>query len=285
MHEVHGFDIHYSIEDASCNAKMGMKAVLRLKQKYHQLDGIMGPQCSVACEPVGLYTAALNIPQVSARCVSNRLSDKKIFPTFTTARGYSKSWTVTVLSVLQKLGWKTFSIVTSNYAVFKLEAKRQQKLCEDHGMVVKLYTFSTTVRGGKVDQKKLNTLRKLLHGLKAKSRVTLMYMYDRDIRNFLTLARFESLLSEDHIFIGFDHTYRGTMIEEKYIRPDLTDSVVYEGVITITENYITGTAMWDEFKEEMVSSLSMQNYSQDQIETVLKKTIPYAGEGKTFRSK
>ena len=111
-----------------------------------------------------------------------------------------------------------------------------------------------------------------------------MYMYDRDIRNFLILAKYERLLSEDHVFIGFDPTYRGTMIETKYIRPDLTDAVVYEGVLAITEDYTLGTTMWNEFKNRMVPSLSMKNYSQIQIETVLQKTAPYSGERKTFRS-
>ena len=98
--KVHGFDIQYSIEDTSCNSKIGMKAVLKLQKKYKQLDGIVGPRCSVVCEPVGLWAAALNIPLVSARCNSNKLSDKKNYPTFTSARGYSKSMTVILVSLL-----------------------------------------------------------------------------------------------------------------------------------------------------------------------------------------
>ena len=277
-YEVASFDIHYNMEDSYCNAKIGMKAVLRLKQKYHQLDGIFGPQCSVACEPVGLYTAALNIPQISARCTSNKLSDKKIYPTFTSARGYSKSWTVIVLSLLQKLGWNALSIVTNDAPVFKLEAKRQQKLCEEHGMNVQLYTISSTVRGDKVDKKKLDTLRRLLLGMKEKSRVTLMYMYDKDIRNLLILAKYEELLNKDHVFIGFNPTYRGTMAEVKYIEPHLTDALVYDGVIAITGDHATDTARWNEFMNEMALALSMKNYTQDEIEMTLKKTGPYSGE-------
>ena len=279
-HKVHGYDIHYSMEDSSCNPKMGMKAVLKLKEKFHQLDGIIGPQCSVACEPVGLYAAALNVPLVSVRCLSNKLSDKKTYPTFTTARGYSKYRSVVVLSLFRKLGWTTFSIATTDVPLFKQEAKLQQKLSEEHGMDVQLYTFSSTVPGVNVDHEKLSTLRVLLHGMKEKSRVTLMYMYDEDIRNFLILAKFEGLLCEDHMFIGFVPAYRGTMIAAKYIMPDLRDSVVYQGVIAVSEDYATETAMWNEFDSEMALSLSMKNYSQNQIKTTLRKAEPHSGERK-----
>ena len=56
------YDIQYIIEDTSCNAKIGMKAIIKLKNELHGLDGIIGSQCSVVCEPVALLTAAWNIP-------------------------------------------------------------------------------------------------------------------------------------------------------------------------------------------------------------------------------
>ena len=106
--QVHGYDIYYTIEDTSCNSKIGMKSALKLKKKHHHMDGIIGSRCSVVCEPVGLWAAALNIPFVSARCMSNKLSDKKNYPTFTSARGNFKSSTAIFLHLLQKLGWTTF---------------------------------------------------------------------------------------------------------------------------------------------------------------------------------
>ena len=71
-------------------------------------------------------------------------------------------------------------------------------------MNVQLYTISSTVKGVWVDQKKLDTLRTLLCGMKAKKRVTLMYMYDKDIRHLLILAKYEGILNNDHVFIGFN---------------------------------------------------------------------------------
>ena len=277
-HEVHDYNIHYSMEDTSCNPKIGMKAVLKLKKKYQQLDAIIGPRCSLACEPVGLYAAALNIPQVGTRCISDKLSDKKNYPTFTSARGFSKSVTVIIFSLLQKLGWSSFSIVTSDFPLFKLAAEQLRKLSEEHGMKVQLLTCSSTVRGGKVDQKKLNTLRQLLHGLRENSRVTLIYKYDEEARNVLILARYEGLLSEDHVFIGFDSAYRGTRIAVKYIEPELTDNVVYEGVIAVTEDDNPKTKEWKKFQNEIASSLSKKNFTQTKIETVLEKAESYTGE-------
>ena len=275
--QVHGYDIHYGIEDTSCNSKIGMKAALKLKKKYHHMDGIIGSRCSVVCEPVGLWAAALNIPLVSARCTSSKLSDKKNYPTFTTARGYIKSSAMIFLSLLQKLGWTTFSIVTSHIPIFKLAAERIQKLSEKHGMKVQLFTFSSTVQGGNIDQEKLITLRRLLQGMKENSKITLMYMYDTDARNLLILAKFEGLLSEDHVFIGFDAANRGTLMAVKHIEPDLTDKVVYDGVIAVTEDYSQDTEEWKQLQIEIAMSLSTKNFSWEQIQTVLKEAEPYTG--------
>ena len=46
------------------------------------LDGIIGPTCSGVCINVGLMAAAWNIPMVSQSCMSERLSDKNVYPTF-----------------------------------------------------------------------------------------------------------------------------------------------------------------------------------------------------------
>ena len=274
--QVHGYDIHYGIEDTSCNSKIGMKAALKLKKKYHHMDGIIGSRCSVVCEPVGLWAAALNIPLVSAKCNSNKLSDKKNYPTFTSARGYITSSSMIVFLMLQKLGWTTFSIITSDLPLFKLAADQPWELSKEHGMNVQLFTFSSTVKGYEINQEKVNTLRLLLHGLKYDSRITLMY--DADARNFLILAKYEGILSENHVFIGFDSVYRGTLIAVKNIEPELSDTVVYEGVIAITEDDVPKTEEWKKFQNEIALSLLTKNYSQDQIEIVLKKAEPYTGE-------
>ena len=71
---------------------------------------------------------------------------------------------------------------------------------------------------------------------------------------------------------------RGTMIEVKYIRPDLTDAVVYQGVVTVTEDYATEAEIRNKFDSEMVLSLTKKSYSQNQIKSALTKAEPHSGE-------
>ena len=109
-------------------------------------------------------------------------------------------------------------------------------------------------------------------------------MYDKDIRNLLILVKYVELLNKDHVFIGFNPSYRGSIAEVKYIEPHLTDALVYDGVIAITGDHVTETARWNEFMNEMTLALSMKNYTLGEIKTMLRKTGPYTGEIKTFRS-
>ena len=103
-------------------------------------------------------------------------------------------------------------------------------------------------------------------------------MYDTEVRNFLILARYEGLLSEDHVFIGFNSAYRGTRIAVKYIEPELTDTIVYEGIIAVTEDDSPKTKEWKKFQCEIASSLSKKNFSRNQIRTVLSKAESYTGK-------
>ena len=109
-----------------------------------------------------------------------------------------------------------------------------------------------------------------------------MYMYDTDARNLLILAKFEGLLSVDHVFIGFDAANRGTLMTVKNIEPHITDNVVYEGVMSVTEDYSPDTAEWKQFQIEIALSLSTKNFSWEQIKTVLKEAEPYTGNRNMF---
>ena len=64
-------------------SKLGFKAAVEAWSESADLDGLVGPSCSVVCQPVGLLAASWNIPMVSFFCTSGPLSDKETYPTFT----------------------------------------------------------------------------------------------------------------------------------------------------------------------------------------------------------
>ena len=272
-----GYEIHYSMEDTTCNPKVGMKAVLKLQNKYKQLDAIIGPRCSIVCKPVGLLAAAWNIPQISDRCISSVLSNKKMYPTFTSVRGQTKALSKIFQNIFQIFDWRRITIVTSDYAVFKLAAEYQRTVSEEQDIDVQIYTFLTTVLGGNTDQNRLDVLRMLVTELKQTSRVTLMYMYDRDVRNFLVLAKQEGLLNGDHVFIGVYSTYRVSLVKAGHTKLK-EHTELFQGVIVVTEDQDSPAEEHKSLHNLMLSSLSQKNQNQDDIETLLKEAQPYTGE-------
>ena len=142
---------------------------------------------------------------------------------------------------------------------------------------MQIYTFSTTVLGGNTDQNRLDMLRMLVIELKQASRVTLMYMYDRDVKNFLMLAKQEGMLNGDHVFIGVYSTYRVSLVEVEHTK-QYKGTKLYQGVIAVTEDQDSPAEEHKLFHNDMLSLLSQKYQNQDDIETLLEEAKPYTGE-------
>ena len=60
----------------------GFQAMVDIWEELDDLDAIIGPLCSTACQPVALLAAAWNMPVISYGCSSTALSDTEQYPTF-----------------------------------------------------------------------------------------------------------------------------------------------------------------------------------------------------------
>ena len=243
-----GYEIDYKMEDSMCNPKVGIKAVVNLQKKYKRLDAIIGSQCSVVCEPVGLLATIWNIPQVSSRCSSILLSDKILYPTFSRPRGNNLHTSRVVMNVLQAFGWQRFSIISSDDSFFKLAAEYLLKFSEEHNMDVQVFTFSATNIDKNADKEKLHRLRSLIHTMKETARVTILFMFRRDFRNFLIFAKQEGYLNKGCVLIGLDTAYRGSVAVLRDIEPQITDTEIYQGLIGVTEDDGPITEQWEKFR-------------------------------------
>ena len=259
------YDIQYRIEDTNCNARIGMEAIIKLKEELHGLDGIIGSRCSVVCEPVALLTAAWNIPQVANRCSSMFLSNKRRYPTFTRS-AMSILWISQVfLGVLRMFGWKQLSIITLDSLIYKSAAEDLKKLCVEQSMTAKLYTFKTTIIGNVLDQENVDILRLLVKEMKQISRVIGMYMGDDDMRNLLAIAKHEGMLQGDYVFLGIGTLTRKRFPDE-YLDKHLNDVEVYQGIMALIENDPPETDTWKHFQKDLRTFLSVKNKSQSNIQ-------------------
>ena len=267
-----GYEIQYHVKDTFGNPKVGMKAVLDLRKKHNGLDAIIGPRYSTVCEPVGLLAVAWNIPQVSHRCSSSLLSNKKVYSTFTRTRVSSISASNVFTAVLQKYGWSKFLILTSDVLVLKHAAEHLKKLSEEQGIHVGLYTISRTVIGNKLNHKSLDILRLLMRSLKEQSRVFAMYMYTYDVRHVLATARQLGMMNGKYVFIGLATTYGGSNKETRFIMPHVSDAEVYQGVMALREDDVPNSPEWEKFNIELLSKLNLTQQHHETPEEI--DTIP-----------
>ena len=268
------------MKDSECSPKVGVKAVLNLQRENLKLDAIIGSQCSLVCEPVGLLAAIWNIPLVASRCTSMSLSDKTMYPTFIRARGNSIYASRAIINVLRTFGWLRFSIISSDDAVFKLNAQYLSNFFGNHDMDVQLHIFSTASFDQNISLKKLDVFRSLIQMVKETSRVTLLLMQDIALRNFLILAKEQGFLSKDYVFIGLGPAYRGSILASGSIEPQITDSELYQGVIAVIEDDSPITEQWEKINNETFAYFSQQNLNKKEMEIAMVKHELFSGEEK-----
>ena len=273
-------NISFGMGDTKCNPKHGVEAVIKLQKKLQGLDGIIGSHCSKVCKPVGLITAAWNIPQVAYFCTSIELSDRKTYPTFTRTRINIFAMARVIHAVLSIFKWNRYSIVTTDVKHYQRSAEFLQKLSEKSGMDAQIYSFSATVTGNQLDSSNLEILRSIVRTVRHSSRVTVVNMYEEDLRNFLILAKQEGLTDESHAFIGLDSAYRGSRVEARLIEPNLSDTELYQGIIAVTEDAVPDTPVWHNFYNKMLVLMSSNNVSQERIDSFKNEDKQSAGEHK-----
>ena len=113
--------------------------------------------------------------------------------------------------------------------------------------------------------------------MKETSRVTLLFMYHRDLRNFLILAKQHGFLSKGYVFVGLDAGY-GWVPAMGSIGLEITDSEVYQGVIAVTEDDPQITEQWERINNKTWSYYSQHNVNKQEAEAAIKKDKPISGK-------
>ena len=100
-------------------------------------------------------------------------------------------------------------------------------------------------------------------------------MYSEDIRHFLILAKEEGLVNGEYIFIGHE-AYWGSAGSVRYLEPQLDDTEVYHGVVTLNEVYDLTTE--DHFYQNMLWILGTNKTNKNNTDMFLDKQIKVAGK-------
>lgn len=269
-HLLDGYHINLKFKDSRCDKLVGTKAVVEMWSSEGSIDAVIGDGCSDVCNPVGLLTAAWNIPQVSFSCAHPQLSDKTVYPTFTRTVGpYDQIIDVT-MDFLELFGWNHLAIISGTSEVLVTLSENMKDRLEHRGMYVRYHVLDSILEGNEVVEEKLAIQQGIVNDIKYEARVVFLQMYMSDLRNFLITCYEEGLMNGEYVFLGYESAYYPDV--QMVYRPELTDTILKQGLIAILADDVTG-ATWDKFTADINNVVKSGQLDKIQLSAETKGSI------------
>ena len=101
--------ITFFYEGSQCNEKLALDLFIQLRQ-IHQIDVLLGPQCSSECVATGILASQWDVPIISHSCSKQELSNSQRFNTFLRTSGSSSIGNASV-TVLRHFNWSHIALV------------------------------------------------------------------------------------------------------------------------------------------------------------------------------
>ncbi len=245
-----GYDIDWVFRDDYCEPQHGMHMAVDLWASVNDLDAIIGPGCSVVCQPVSLLAAAWKIPVISWVCTSGSLSDKSIYPTFTRVEATWLGLAPCYNALADMFGWSKVGLITTSEDVFRTTSEAIKEKMEQNGKEVIFQVVQTTVSGDTINKESLEALRKIIGSMKHQVRVFFLMSYPSDMRNMLIMAMDEGMMNSHYAFVTNEF---GIVVGAEYnYRPEV-DSVIYDGLISIGVWRPSGP-VYDQFRQDVIDA-------------------------------
>ena len=129
---LHGYTLKYIWKNSACSPGTALKEMTNLLSEG--IDLLLGPSCSICCEPTQLLASTINLAQVkhyldpsslfrsssrhlflqvSYSCTSGTLSDKNLYPTFVRTVGPYSVMGPAMVTIFRQHGWNRCAFVTS----------------------------------------------------------------------------------------------------------------------------------------------------------------------------
>lgn len=241
--------VDWILRDDYCEPMRGMQVAVEMWGAVNDLDAMIGPGCSVVCQPLALLAAAWKIPIISWGASSPDLSDKNIYPTFFRLEAPFSARAPVFDSIADMFGWKKIGILVTIMDVYRLTAIAVKEEMERQGKEVFMSVVDTTMRGSDVDPASLSELRAVLATMKKQVRIFIMMALPPDFRNMLIMAMDEGMLNGEYVFMCNEFSVE--IVEQKY-RPDV-DPIIYKGILAIGVSRPSGRE-WDEYRQDVIDA-------------------------------
>lgn len=140
------YTVRWRVADTDCSVSALNKFIPLWQEFSEGVHAVIGPSCSDACRSTGLFTAALNIPQISYWCASNTLSKRSIYKTFARTVGdVTVDLPRLVLVAAEKFGWKNFHIIATRWSPWFEVAYNIKVMLDNTTLPIQDVNFTSTV--------------------------------------------------------------------------------------------------------------------------------------------
>ncbi len=245
------YEIEWVLRDDYCEPRRGMQVTVDIWNSVSDLDGFIGSACSVVCQAQSLLAASWGIPHIAWGCGSDVLSNKEVYPTFTTMTGTFISRAPIFDQLADVFGWKRIGIISTQEDPFNSQGKAIRKDMMKHGKEVILHVVETTVRGDQIDAESMATLTKVMENMKKQVHILIVMTYFDDLKNILITALDLGMMSGEYVFITNEDILSGMGSPQSWSQ---TDQLMYNGLITIGIHEPSGQ-QYDAFLQNVIDYL------------------------------
>ena len=131
-----GRTLEYSWADSGCDGKTGLWALGTLLVGNPEVNAVIGPGCSAACEVTSISSSLRGIPQISFGCTSPTLSDKSKYELFSRTVSPNPSKGPALVALFGHYNWTKAVMLTSTDGVYFESGLKLTRQLEAEGIKV-----------------------------------------------------------------------------------------------------------------------------------------------------
>ncbi|XP_065899508.1 gamma-aminobutyric acid type B receptor subunit 2-like isoform X2 [Dysidea avara] len=263
------YNFTYLRNDSMCQAAPTLRSLIDqifLPSTENQIM-LIGPDCSIATEPVAELAPNWNLMQISAASTSPLLSDSEKFPLFLRTVSSDSEAVIGVKAAMRQFGWSRISLITQSENIFTFVATRfRNELTETDLKITREFTLNTVKDVPGV----VNNLRN------SPARIIFVNMYDQNAAEIICLAAKFGLsypryqwMFPDWYTDGWWNTANNCTHNESLLQNFVKYSLTYSHYPILSEEekdtLNVGNISWNDFKsyyDDNIESYKIKNHSQ-----------------------
>ncbi len=247
-----GYEIEWVFRDDHGEPRQGMQAAVDIWSSVEDLDGFIGPMCGAVVKPVSLLSTAWGIPVISWGSTSQALTNKDIYPMYTSMSDTFASRSPVFDHICAVFGWKRIGIICNQNEPFKSQGVALLKQIRHNNREAEIQVVKRTWRGDQIDTAALEALKRVMEYMKSRVHILIVLGNAIDLRNMLITALDLDMMNGEYAFIAnFPPAVHALRNKHDY-RPE-ADEFIYNGLLVV-EHHIDSSPQYDTFRKNVIDA-------------------------------